>query len=41
MAVIEAGQVGGVKRIVGGAIFLAVGLAVFVLTIWTGGPEAR
>jgi hypothetical protein len=41
MSVIETGQVGGVKKIVGGAITLAVGLAVFVLTIWTGGPEAR
>jgi hypothetical protein len=33
-AVLEAGQVGGVKRIVVGAIFLAAGVALIVLAIW-------
>jgi hypothetical protein len=41
MAVLEAGQVGGVNKIVGGAIFLAIGLALVVFAISTGGPETR
>jgi hypothetical protein len=41
MAVLEAGQIGGVKKIVSGAILLAVGLAVFVFVVSTGGPEGR
>jgi hypothetical protein len=41
ISVLEAGEVGGAKRIVAGAIFLAVGLVVFVYTISTGGPDAR
>jgi len=41
IALLEAGQVGGTKKIVAGVLCLALGLGAFVFAIWTAGLDAR
>jgi hypothetical protein len=40
-AVLEAGQVSGINKIVAGVLYLVLGLGAFVFAIWTGALDGR